>query len=309
MTAITERRKKTRTGGRIRDLKIVTPERPGIHPGSNFKAQVVDANPTGLGVRVPQPLAPGSTVTLEGHAAVPGGDREFSSPGRITWCMPIREGGFRAGVAFKNPDIVWGTPAEQKQAKAAHDPAANHEPDHYDNLQVSAKADADTIHRVYRILAQRYHPDNRETGNDDAFRAVHQAYTVLSNPELRAAYDVRRSAAHAYRFRIFSRPADTEGLEGEKRKRRGVLMLLYTQRMNDPDQPGVIMGHMEDLLGIPREHLEFPLWFLREQGHISRTDSGRYSITAGGVVAYEEMAQCLGAAQEPAVSPGSLLTA
>jgi DnaJ-class molecular chaperone len=32
--------------------------------------------------------------------------------------------------------------------------------DHYDTLQVSANADLDTIHRVYRMLAQRFHPDN-----------------------------------------------------------------------------------------------------------------------------------------------------
>ena len=188
MTAITERRRKNRAAGRIRDLSVVMPERPGIHPGANFKAQVLDANLTGLGVRSPQPLAPGSTVTLAGHTVTPAGDREFSSPARVTWCMPVRDGGFRAGVCLKHPDAIWGDPAAQQQPPV-DSTVANAEPDFYDALQLSAKADPDTIHRVYRILAQRYHPDNRETGNEDAFRLVHQAYTVLANPELRAAYD------------------------------------------------------------------------------------------------------------------------
>ena len=312
MTAITERRRKTRTGGRVRDLNVVMPERPGIHPGANFKAQSIDTNQAGIGMRVPQPLAPGSLITVEGVAVCGQGDRPFSSPARVTWCAPVRDGGFRAGISLKNPEAVWGTPAAPAgqgagsgpghgQPSAAGGQAANAEPDHYDTLQVSAKADPDTIHRVYRILAQRYHPDNATTGNEDAFRAVHQAYTIVSNPELRAAYDVRRAAAYAYRVKIFSRPADTEGVEGEKRKRRGLLMVLYTQRMSDPEHPGVMMAHLEELLGVPREHLEFPLWFLRELGYLSRTDQGRYSVTAKGAEAYELMSQPLGeTATEPA---------
>jgi curved DNA-binding protein CbpA len=32
--------------------------------------------------------------------------------------------------------------------------------DYYEFLQISPNADADTIHRVYRFLAARLHPDN-----------------------------------------------------------------------------------------------------------------------------------------------------
>lgn len=300
MTAITERRRKNRTGGRVRDLVVSMPERPGIHPGANFKAQPVDNNQTGLGIRIPQPLAPGSLITVEGVLISSHADRPFTSPARVTWCMPVRDGGFRAGIALRNPESVWGKPEQAKSQQVPVEPrAANAEPDHYEILQLSSQADPDTIHRVYRILAQRYHPDNKETGREDLFRGLQQAYTVLSNPELRAAYDIRRAAAYAYRLKIFSRPADTEGIEGEKRKRRGVLMVLYTQRMSDPEHPGVVMGHLEELLGTPREHLEFPLWFLRELGYLTRTDNGRYSITVKGAEAYELMAQPLGGSTEP----------
>ena len=37
--------------------------------------------------------------------------------------------------------------------------------DHYDLLQISSQANSDTIHRVYRFLASRFHPDNPESGD------------------------------------------------------------------------------------------------------------------------------------------------
>ena len=48
--------------------------------------------------------------------------------------------------------------------------------DHYETMQISANAEPETIHRVYRLLAQRYHPDNKDTGNATRFRALNEAY-------------------------------------------------------------------------------------------------------------------------------------
>ena len=63
------------------------------------------------------------------------------------------------------------------------------EVDYYEVLQVSDTAEPETINRVYRIFAQRYHPDNQETGNEARFREITEAYHILSNPEKRAQYD------------------------------------------------------------------------------------------------------------------------
>src|SRR5687767_6326139 len=76
--------------------------------------------------------------------------------------------------------------------------------DYYEVLQVSASAELETIHRVYRLLAQRFHPDNRETGNPSRFRQISEAYTVLSNPEERARYDVRHQQQRQDRWRLVS---------------------------------------------------------------------------------------------------------
>ena len=37
--------------------------------------------------------------------------------------------------------------------------------DYYEFLQISPNADQDTIHRVYRFLAARFHPDNPDSGD------------------------------------------------------------------------------------------------------------------------------------------------
>ena len=64
-------------------------------------------------------------------------------------------------------------------------------PDHYDTLGVPRDADAKTIKGAYRKLALRYHPD-RNNGDGEAeerFKAINEAYAVLSDQEKRARYD------------------------------------------------------------------------------------------------------------------------
>ncbi|MGK2960923.1 MAG: DnaJ domain-containing protein, partial [Gemmatimonadaceae bacterium] len=41
--------------------------------------------------------------------------------------------------------------------------------DYYEILQVSPRADTETIARVFRHLANRYHPDNKDSGNSEMF--------------------------------------------------------------------------------------------------------------------------------------------
>ena len=54
--------------------------------------------------------------------------------------------------------------------------------DHYEILQVSQTADTETIERVYRLLAKRYHPDNSTSGDPEQFNVLRRSYDVLTNP-------------------------------------------------------------------------------------------------------------------------------
>lgn len=163
--------------------------------------------------------------------------------------------------------------------------------DHYETMQISPNADLDTIHRVYRILAQRFHPDNRETGNSETFRALTEAYRVLSEPERRAAFDIEHRATRRITWKIFDQTTSSHSVDAERRKRSGLLSLLYRKRAAQPDQPSMNLKDFEDLLGVPKEHLEFTLWYLKEGQFVTRTDNGRFYITLKGVDLAESMAE------------------
>jgi len=156
--------------------------------------------------------------------------------------------------------------------------------DYYEVLQVSASAELETIHRVYRLLAQRFHPDNNETGNPARFRLISEAYGVLSNPEERARYDVIHEQKKHERWRLVSTGGDADNdFEMEQRVRLTVLEVLYTKRRMEPREPAVYTLDLEGMIGRPREHLEFTIWYLGQKKFVTRDDNSRLIITADGV--------------------------
>jgi hypothetical protein len=91
---------------------------------------------------------------------------------------------------------------------AAADP--RREPGHYEELGVAPTATAAEIRTAYVALAREHHPD-RNTGRSAGERAaaaarmarVNAAWTVLSDPQRRAAYDARHGVgAAATRFGV-----------------------------------------------------------------------------------------------------------
>lgn len=64
--------------------------------------------------------------------------------------------------------------------------------DHYETLGLTRASSASEIRSAYRIASLRAHPD--KGGTAELFARVQTAYTTLSNPELRRAYDDRIGA-------------------------------------------------------------------------------------------------------------------
>jgi len=154
-------------------------------------------------------------------------------------------------------------------------------PDYYEFLQISPSAEADTIHRVYRFLASRFHPDNQVTGDAEKFFLLKQAYEVLSDPERRAAYDATRRISQPV-------PLSTcvdfmDNMKGELNRRLAMLAVLYFQRRSNPYSPAISLHNIERRLGFPREYLEFTAWYLRTKEYITRADNSDFTITAEGV--------------------------
>jgi curved DNA-binding protein CbpA len=155
--------------------------------------------------------------------------------------------------------------------------------DYYEFLQISPNADADTIHRVYRFLAARLHPDNPESGDAEMFYLLKQAYDVLSNPAARADYDAKRKA-EPEQHNPYSEQVDfMDSMDGELNRRLAVLAVLYYRRRTNPHMPEVSLGEIESRMGFPRDYLDFTIWYLTKKGYVTKGDNAQMALTADGV--------------------------
>jgi curved DNA-binding protein CbpA len=155
--------------------------------------------------------------------------------------------------------------------------------DFYELLQLSPNANSETVERVYRLLAKRYHPDNQATGNTDKFTEIREAYEVLNDPDKRAAYDSRYDRDRGQVWEIFDEASKFDGHEQDRRIFHGLLSLLYVARRRDVKNPGLGPMYLEKMLGCPQEHLEFPIWYLKQRDWIETLENGQLAITADGV--------------------------
>ena len=156
-------------------------------------------------------------------------------------------------------------------------------PDYYEILQVSPRADRETVERVFRHLAKRYHPDNHESGDAARFAEIVTAYDTLSDEAARAAYDVSYERVREARWKIFNQDTATSEISNDARIRLAILSLLYVARRNNVLEPGVGIIELERVLSVPSAVLEFQMWYLRENAWVERLTSGHFAITAAGV--------------------------
>ena len=155
--------------------------------------------------------------------------------------------------------------------------------DHYEVLQLSPNATGETVERVYRFLAKRYHPDNQDTGDAVQFAEIHTAYELLANPVSRASYDAKYERNRAIAWKIFKQEGADDSRANDKRLFHGILSLLYIARRRDPENGGLGPVTLETMLGCPQQHLEFPIWYLKKRGYVERMGNGYIAITADGI--------------------------
>ncbi|AHI01252.1 DnaJ domain-containing protein [Kutzneria viridogrisea] len=125
--------------------------------------------------------------------------------------------------------------------------------DYYELLEVKPGASQAEIKSAHRSLVKVLHPD--AGGSQIMFRLVQEAYETLSDPERRAAYDLRRGMAGsrgAPRTRPPTRPApEWEGWEE------------YEEELHEPEpepepEPQQPVGFPSGLRAIPTESI--PWW-------------------------------------------------
>ena len=165
---------------------------------------------------------------------------------------------------------------------------ANEFIDYYELLQLSSNADAETIERVFRHLAQKFHPDHNNLTNKDRFIQIIEAHQILIDPETRAGYDVKYRDYWNRKWRLASVASDMSELGDDRLARERILSLLYVQRRRSMKSPGLGEVEISRLLNTPLELTEFHLWYIRTKGWVERLDTGHLSITATGVDQVEQ---------------------
>ncbi len=208
------------------------------------------------------PIRPGTVVLIE--------SRDGSRSEKYFVRQSTRSG------ATQSLRLVRG-PLAEKDAKPEVE-----EPNYYDVLQIGEHAEGEAIHRVYKIMAARFHPDNPKTGDLETFLLLKEAYEVLSDPDRRRQYDARREEQNAKPMPVFELKDFVIGVEAEPNRRLGVLSLLYHQRRQDPDHPAVSLLYLEHRMAFPREYLNFTMWYLRAKGYVTAADNADYTISAAG---------------------------
>lgn len=61
--------------------------------------------------------------------------------------------------------------------------------DYYSILGIDRNSSAEDIKKAYRKMSKKYHPDVQETGNEEKFKEVSEAYEVLSDIQKKSNYD------------------------------------------------------------------------------------------------------------------------
>lgn len=155
--------------------------------------------------------------------------------------------------------------------------------DYYELLEISPNANSETIERIFRYFAMRYHPDNQDTGDEARFSELIEAHNTLKDPVKRAQYDIQYKDHSNFRRNLTEEAGNTKGIERDSVIQAKVLALLYVKRRQDVHNPGIGDTELERLSACPREHLEFHLWYLKAKGWIARIENGMFAITIEGI--------------------------
>jgi hypothetical protein len=216
----TGKRQRRRGHRKPADSSVIHVEtKDGMGDSHYVIANLVDVIGGGCGLALMAMLKPGSTVVLRGKF---GENRtlDYLIAG-VKWCTAQTDGTFRAGLEFLDHCSTFIL--DEEHTDCINSVAL----DCYEVMQLSPNADAETVSRVYRLLAFRYHPDNTETGNSEMFIRLSEAHQILSDPEKRASYDAAHRGAKRPGGKNFGEASTSAASDREKRRNLEAVTAAY----------------------------------------------------------------------------------
>jgi hypothetical protein len=162
-------------------------------------------------------------------------------------------------------------------------PLAGKFQDHYKVLDIEPKSNLETIHQAYGKLAEKYHPRNAKTGDQDRFDAINLAYEVLCDSGLRAEFDKLKSGGEEKAEFKFSGLDFFAALGHETALRTALLCLLYDRRRLKPFTPGLSVRRVESIIETTAEGMSFALWYLKQRNLVASDDKSNLLITVEGM--------------------------
>ncbi|MGA2738390.1 MAG: DnaJ domain-containing protein [Bryobacteraceae bacterium] len=229
----------------------------------SIRVRSLNVSKSGMRIESSEEIQPGAPVSLQAER------HELAGRATVRNCT-------RRGSAY-----LVGLEFSEDTKRTLHLPLVD-AIDFYEVLQVSQNAEPETIHRVYRIMAARFHPDNPQTGDSERFMLLNDAYEVLSDAEKRAVYDAARRVGECQALPAFELKEFVDGIEGEQNRRLGILCLLYNRRRSDMEHPGLSLLDLERLMSFPREYIAFAVWYLKDRGFVLIGDNSDYVLTSAG---------------------------
>ena len=234
------------------------------------RVQGMDTTQSGIGIRCPIEIRTGTAVYVQPEHGCPTG-------------YTVVRHATRQGTSYFIGLELDNSTKDGRLSSEGNEPS-----DAYEFLQISPRAQPETIHRVYRFLAARYHPDNPDTGDPEKFLLLNRAYEILSNPERRALNDEKLRTRPPQPNALFESVDFLDGMEGEVNRRLAVLSLLYRHCRANVHKPDISLLDLEAQMGFPREYLDFTIWYLRSKKYVQQQENGGLALTCLGVDYVEE---------------------
>ena len=134
-------------------------------------------------------------------------------------------------------------------------------------------------HPAHLVCCAAVSSDTKRAATKGAFREIQEAYSC-HHPETRA---------RTTRLRARQQPlaAGATGAQAERDFEINSGAVTCSNALHhatvEPASPAIFSTELETLLGRPREHLEFTIWYLVQRKYLIRDDQSRLMITAEGV--------------------------